>query len=60
MKLTSQLSRRQEIFQEMGKCRQKNLDLFATITDELFCQQAHPDFSPIGWHLGHIAYTEAY
>jgi ergothioneine biosynthesis protein EgtB len=21
--------------------------------------QVHPDFSPIGWHLGHIAYTEA-
>lgn len=24
-----------------------------------FCAQAHPDFSPVGWHLGHIAYTEA-
>ena len=21
--------------------------------------QAHPDFSPVGWHLGHIAFTEA-
>jgi ergothioneine biosynthesis protein EgtB len=24
-----------------------------------FCHQAHPDFSPVGWHLGHIAYTES-
>jgi len=24
-----------------------------------FCHQAHPDFSPAGWHLGHIAYTES-
>jgi len=23
-----------------------------------FCQ-AHPDFSPVGWHLGHIAYIES-
>ncbi|MEO1591010.1 MAG: SUMF1/EgtB/PvdO family nonheme iron enzyme, partial [Cyanobacteria bacterium J06632_22] len=22
-------------------------------------QQAHPDFSPVGWHLGHIAFTES-
>lgn len=22
-------------------------------------KQAHPAFSPVGWHLGHIAYTEA-
>ncbi len=21
--------------------------------------QSHPDFSPVGWHLGHIAYTES-
>ncbi len=25
----------------------------------MFCDQAHPDFSPVGWHLGHIGYTEA-
>jgi len=23
-----------------------------------FCRQAH-DFSPVGWHLGHIAYIES-
>ncbi len=26
---------------------------------DTFCCHAHPDFSPVGWHLGHIAYTEA-
>lgn len=60
MQLISQQSRRQEIAQSMRECRRKTLDLFTSITDDLFCQQAHPDFSPIGWHLGHIAYTEAY
>ncbi|AGY60660.1 ergothioneine biosynthesis protein EgtB [Gloeobacter kilaueensis] len=25
---------------------------------EQFCCQADPDFSPVGWHLGHIAFTE--
>ena len=25
----------------------------------LFRKQLHPDYSPLGWHLGHIAYTEA-
>ncbi len=25
----------------------------------MFCCHAHPDFSPVGWHLGHIAYTES-
>lgn len=25
----------------------------------MYFRQAHPDFSPVGWHLGHIAYTES-
>lgn len=33
------------------------LALFTDISEQTFCQQAHPDFSPVGWHLGHIAYT---
>jgi len=43
----------------MEACRSSTLALFHTIDYETFCQQAHPDFSPIGWHLGHIAYTES-
>jgi iron(II)-dependent oxidoreductase len=33
--------------------------LAADLTDIERCRQAHPAFSPIGWHLGHIAFTEA-
>lgn len=33
--------------------------LFEQVDEATFCCQAHPDFSPIGWHLGHIAYTES-
>ncbi|MBD2074689.1 ergothioneine biosynthesis protein EgtB [Phormidium sp. FACHB-592] len=43
----------------MEACRLATLALFQTVDYNTFCQQAHPDFSPIGWHLGHIAYTEA-
>lgn len=40
-------------------CRHQTLALLEGITPELFCTQSHPDFSPVGWHLGHIAYTES-
>lgn len=43
----------------MTTCRQLTLDLFVDLDRETLCQQAHPDFSPVGWHLGHIGYTEA-
>ena len=43
----------------MAACRQSTLRLLETLTDKEFCQQAHPDFSPVGWHLGHIAFTES-
>lgn len=40
--------------------RQGTLDLLSEVDSSLFFTQAHPDFSPIGWHFGHIAFTEAY
>lgn len=43
----------------MQQCRSGTLRLFESVDDATFRRQAHPDFSPIGWHLGHIAYTEA-
>ncbi len=43
----------------MHQCRLGTLDLFKGIDYATFCHQAHPDFSPAGWHLGHIAYTES-
>jgi gamma-glutamyl hercynylcysteine S-oxide synthase len=42
----------------MQQCRANTLALFQGISQEHLCHQAHPDFSPAGWHLGHIAYTE--
>ncbi|MEO0770639.1 MAG: DinB family protein [Cyanobacteria bacterium J06649_4] len=29
------------------------------LNTQLLNTQAHSDFSPVGWHLGHIAYTES-
>ncbi|MCA1992002.1 MAG: ergothioneine biosynthesis protein EgtB [Coleofasciculus sp. S288] len=44
----------------MQRCRSGTLALFDGIDDTTLCKQAHPEFSPVGWHLGHIAFTEAY
>ncbi|MBE7381370.1 MAG: ergothioneine biosynthesis protein EgtB [Leptolyngbya sp. SIO1E4] len=43
----------------MAACRQSTLKLLDQLTEAEFCQQVHPDFSPVGWHLGHIAFTES-
>jgi iron(II)-dependent oxidoreductase len=40
-------------------CRAKTLALLASIDEFAFRCQPHADFSPAGWHLGHIAYTES-
>ncbi|OKH18835.1 hypothetical protein NIES593_21590 [Hydrococcus rivularis NIES-593] len=60
MKFVSIQSRREEIFKILQACRSRTLDLFADLDSETLCKQAHPDFSPVGWHLGHIAFTEAF
>ncbi|MDM9379790.1 ergothioneine biosynthesis protein EgtB [Chlorogloeopsis sp. ULAP01] len=41
------------------QCRTKTLSLFETMDEATFCCQPHHDFSPVGWHLGHIVYTES-
>ncbi|NER34917.1 MAG: ergothioneine biosynthesis protein EgtB [Oscillatoria sp. SIO1A7] len=49
-----------EIIREaLLQCRALTLELFASIDPEIFCPQAHPEFSPVGWHLGHIAFIES-
>jgi gamma-glutamyl hercynylcysteine S-oxide synthase len=60
LKLASIPSRRKSILLELHQVRQNTLDLLAEVDQSLFFTQAHPDFSPIGWHFGHIAFTEAY
>ncbi|APB35300.1 hypothetical protein GlitD10_2955 [Gloeomargarita lithophora Alchichica-D10] len=39
--------------------RQKTLRLVEDLTLSQLHQQVHSEFSPLGWHFGHIAYTEA-
>ncbi|MGJ3248652.1 MAG: ergothioneine biosynthesis protein EgtB [Elainellaceae cyanobacterium] len=51
--------RRLQIKQWFQSCRSATLALFDDVDSASFCYQAHPDFSPVGWHLGHIVYTEA-
>jgi gamma-glutamyl hercynylcysteine S-oxide synthase len=60
LRLVSIQSRRQNIIATLTRCRQKTLDLLAEINSEAFYRQLHPDFSPIGWHFGHIALVESY
>jgi len=43
----------------MHQCRTGTLALFAGIDNTTFRKQAHPEFSPVCWHLGHIAFIEA-
>jgi gamma-glutamyl hercynylcysteine S-oxide synthase len=51
--------KRQQLKQWFDQCRQSTLALFAGMDYKTFCHQSHPEFSPVGWHLGHIAYTES-
>jgi ergothioneine biosynthesis protein EgtB len=60
LSLVSIPSLRQEITQNLQQCRQYTLELASKLDRTTLTNQAHPDFSPIGWHLGHIAFTEAY
>jgi len=52
-------AQKQSIYQWMQQCRLATLSLFQKVDQATFSCQAHPNFSPIGWHLGHIGYTEA-
>lgn len=50
---------RQRLQQHMAACRSSTLALARTLTETEYYRQSHADFSPVGWHLGHIAFTEA-
>jgi gamma-glutamyl hercynylcysteine S-oxide synthase len=45
--------------QDLAQVRSLTLERLSTVSEPEFCQLPHADFSPLGWHLGHIAYTEA-
>ncbi|WP_299403106.1 SUMF1/EgtB/PvdO family nonheme iron enzyme [Acaryochloris sp. IP29b_bin.148] len=44
--------------QHFTQTRARTLRLFADVNADVFRLQANPDFSPVGWHLGHIGFTE--
>lgn len=51
---TSQLNN--QILTNFHLVREHTLSLGKDLDYQTFSAQAHPDFSPIGWHFGHIAY----
>lgn len=50
------------LLQQYQQCREYTITLVQTLFDghqpQWFYTQIHPSFSPIGWHLGHIIYTQ--
>ena len=56
--LTPTKLRRDAIHNALQAVRSRTLRIFANLDFNTICTQAHPDFSPVGWHLGHIAFTE--
>ena len=52
--------RRAALADAFADCRTRTLALFDGMADREFREQIKPGYSPLGWHLGHIAYTEAH
>ncbi|MEL6929447.1 MAG: SUMF1/EgtB/PvdO family nonheme iron enzyme [Cyanobacteria bacterium J06600_6] len=59
MKSASTQSCKDSLARVLSQTRANTLKLLAQIDESTFFRQVHPEFSPIGWHLGHIAFTEA-
>lgn len=47
-----------KIQSDFQQCRRGTLALFAGMDDTTFRTQIHPEYSPVGWHLAHIGFTE--
>ncbi|MEL7038590.1 MAG: SUMF1/EgtB/PvdO family nonheme iron enzyme [Cyanobacteria bacterium J06592_8] len=56
---TSKNSLKDSLHYALHRCRLMTLKQLEGIDETTFRAQPHPDFSPVGWHFGHIAYTEA-
>ncbi len=59
MKSASIQSCRHSITTALTQSRYHTTELLNQIDESLFYSQIHPEFSPIGWHFGHIAFTES-
>src|SRR5690606_7310051 len=53
-------SHRGAVIAELEEARAATLSLVSDLDDEALRAQPDPGFSPIGWHLGHVAFTEAH
>ncbi len=54
------MNRAATIQQHMEEVRAQTLRLYARVDDTDFRRQLHREFSPLGWHLGHVGVTEAF
>jgi ergothioneine biosynthesis protein EgtB len=48
------------IRQRLEEVRAQTLQLCARVSDADLRRQVHKEFSPLGWHLGHVGVTEAF
>ena len=46
--------------ERLARAREETLRFVATLDDATMVAQPDPGFSPICWHLGHLAFTEAF
>jgi iron(II)-dependent oxidoreductase len=53
------VSVRDALIARLEQGRAATLGFVEGLDDAELCAQPHPEFSPIGWHLGHVAFTEA-
>ncbi len=49
-----------QVHSAMAEARAYTFQLLTDVDDVDFGRQVHPDFSPLGWHLGHIGVTESF
>jgi iron(II)-dependent oxidoreductase len=53
------VSLRDALRRGLDSARERTLRLTADLDDGAIRRQHHPELSPIGWHLGHVAWNEA-
>lgn len=49
----------QSALADLDAARASTLRVVADLDDEVLRRWPDPEFSPVGWHLGHVAFTEA-
>lgn len=57
--LNSSLSSISSVVERLKSSRELTLELVGLCDDNELCTAFHPDFSPVGWHFGHLVAFEA-